>query len=412
MRDPLAPPRPKNPLERTRAPVPLPAARSRAALGLAAAAQEGRFRLQVCAECGSVQYPPRDVCGACLGDRLPWRDVDPRGTLLALTATQITGERYFRERTPWRTGLVLLDCGPRVVAHLHRACAVGARVRLDLRLDQAGCGAAIALPEDAMSDAANDPELSHLSCDPRFRRVLVSDGRAATGPALARAFLEAGAARVFVGVAAGWKPLAGDPYAALDGVEIVPLDLTDAASVAELAGRMGDKVDILVNNAGHVRAGALLAGPDPVMARETFELNCLGAMRLAAAFGPVMSARAAETERRATAFVTLISAWALAPPPGFAAYAASQSALRALSNSLRHEMRPSGLRVVDVLSGPLDDTWHQTLPPPKVAPAALARALVAGLREGREEIVVGDVAREIHAKWSDDPRILRQESQP
>ena len=262
-----------------------------------------------------------------------------------------------------------------------------------------------------MSDAADDPELSHLSADPRFRRVLVADGRAATGPALARAFLEAGAARVFVGIAESWKPLAGDPYAALDGAEIVPLDLTDAASVAELTGRIGDKVDILVNNAGHVRAGAVLAGPDPVMARETFELNCLGAMRLAAAFGPVMSARAAESERRAAAFVTLISAWALAPPPRFAAYAASQAALRALSNSLRHEMRPSGLRVVDVLSGPVDDTWHQTLPPPKVAPAALARAVVAGLREGREEIVVGDVAREIHAKWADDPRILRQESQ-
>ena len=46
--------------------VPLPAARSRAALGLAVGAAEGRFMLQVCGDCGAVQYPPRDVCGtAC-----------------------------------------------------------------------------------------------------------------------------------------------------------------------------------------------------------------------------------------------------------------------------------------------------------------------------------------------------------
>ncbi len=410
MRDPASPPSPKNPLLRTRAPVPLADARSRAALGLAAAAQEGVFRLQVCAECGGVQYPPRDVCGTCLSDRLAWREVDPRGTLVAQTTIRVTGDRYYRERMPCKTGIVALDCGPRILAHLHAGCAIEGRVRLDLRLDGAGRGAVVALPEIAMQDALDDPQLSQFSADPRHARVLIADGRTVSAPALARALIEAGAAHVFVGVAERWKPLQGDPYAGLDVVETVALDLTDTASVAELAGRIGHKVDILVNNAGHVRPGGIMTGPDPVLARETFDINCLGAMRLAAAFGPIMSARAAEEERRAVAFVTIVSAWALAPPAGFGAYAASQAALRALSAALRQEMRPSGLRVVDVLTGPIEDTWHQTVPPPKVGPAALARALVAGLREGREEIVVGDVAREIHARWAEDPRILRQES--
>ena len=46
----------------------------------------------------------------------------------------------------------------------------------------------------------------------------------------------------------------------------------------------------------------------------------------------------------------------------------------------------------------------------KVAPAAIAAAVVAALREGREEVVVGEIAKEIHAKWAEDPRLLRQES--
>ena len=58
MTQPLAPPKRKDPLKKTRAPLLPPGARSRTAQGLAAAAAEGRFALQVCGECGTVVYPP------------------------------------------------------------------------------------------------------------------------------------------------------------------------------------------------------------------------------------------------------------------------------------------------------------------------------------------------------------------
>ncbi|MBV9075863.1 MAG: OB-fold domain-containing protein, partial [Methylobacteriaceae bacterium] len=252
----------KNPLARTRQPVPLPAARSRAALGLAVGAAEGSFTLQVCAECEAVQYPPRDVCEACLSGRLRWRPVPNGGRVLAATTARVSGERYFRERTPWRTGLVRLDCGPRVVAHLHEGCAVDGRVRLELKLDQAGRGAVVARPEEGAHER-DDRQLREMTADPRGRRALIVDGRASTAPALARALAEAGCPRVFVGLAECWKPLA--TRGALDtvpGLDIVPLDVTDASSVQELAGQMGGKVEILVNNAAHVRPGGILGSGD------------------------------------------------------------------------------------------------------------------------------------------------------
>jgi NAD(P)-dependent dehydrogenase (short-subunit alcohol dehydrogenase family)/uncharacterized OB-fold protein len=405
---PLAPPRRRNPLLPARAPAPLPAARSRAALGLAVGAAEGRFLLQVCADCGAVQYPPRAVCGNCLSGALKWRDVERGGVVAASTLGRVSSELFFRERQPWRTALVRLDRGPVVVAHLHRDCATGDRVAVDIKLDRAGRGAMFAMPERPTPHQEDDPELRAFTADPKFRNALVVCGRASTAAPLAEALAAAGASRVFVGVAETWKPFAAPDRR--DGVETVPLDPTDPRSVSDLARRIGDKVDILVNNADYFRPGGLVGGGDATVGRAAFESNCLGMMRLADAFGPILRARAAETGRAAAAFVNIISVWSLSGAPEHAAYSATQAALRSLSHALRAEMRPSGLKVVDVLTGPIDDEWRQTIRPPKVAPAAIAAAVVAALREGREEVVVGDVAREIHAKWAEDPRLLRQET--
>src|SRR5205085_9604151 len=132
-------PKRKNPILRTRLPTVPPAARSRIALGLTAAAARGVFALQVCRNCGAVQYPPREACHVCLGERLDWRPQDGSGELLAETIVHHSQELYFRERAPWRLGLVRLDCGPSVVAHLHGACpAAPARVRVTSALDRAG----------------------------------------------------------------------------------------------------------------------------------------------------------------------------------------------------------------------------------------------------------------------------------
>ena len=85
MSEPLLRPRRKDPLKKTRLPLSPQAVRSRTAHGLTAAAAEGRFALQVCADCGTAVYPPRDACPTCLSPRLPFTIVTNGGTLLAET---------------------------------------------------------------------------------------------------------------------------------------------------------------------------------------------------------------------------------------------------------------------------------------------------------------------------------------
>ena len=410
MTKPVAPPPKKNPQKRTRVPTLPSGLRSRAALGLAAAAAEGRFMLQACEACGSLQYPPRDACASCLSVDLKWRDVEPGGDLIAETTVRTSTNTYFRERTPWRIGTVKLDAGPSVMAHVHGDVARGQRVHIVNRLDKSGQGVFFALPERGSAHMEDDPQLRELTAGPKFRRVLITDGRNENSVALAKAFADAGASVVFVGEPEGWRPY---PHRAalaeIANVEIVPLDVTDTSSVAELAGEIGGKTDILVNNARFVRPGGIMERGDTVFARDEFETNVLGMIRLAQGFGPAMRARGADGVNSAAAWVNILSVYAYSNMPAYGVFSASSAAALSLSQSLRAEMAPGGVRVMNVYTGPTEDEWHQPLPPPKVTPSALARALVAGLQDGLEEVHVGDVAKDFIERWRQNPKILERE---
>jgi NAD(P)-dependent dehydrogenase (short-subunit alcohol dehydrogenase family)/uncharacterized OB-fold protein len=389
--------------------VPLPGRRSRAAEGLTRAAAEGRFMLQACAECDTVTYPPRDACPRCLSANLAFRDVPDGGTLVSATTLRVPIGLWFRERAPWRTGLVRLDAGPTMVAHLHGDCAEGGRVRMRLMLDRAGQAAAFALPETDTPNMADDPQLREFTASPKFRRVLVTDGRSATGAAVARALSDAGAATVFVGVRDRWQPFPGEEaLAGLRGVELVSLDPSDERSVARLAADIGGKTDILVNTAEHVRPGGLTSGRLTDL-RDALESDALGLARLAAAFGPAMRGRGADGTNNAVAWVNCLSVFALVNWPAYGAWSAAQAAALSVAECLRAELRPGGVRVVNVFSGPLDTAWFQAVPPPKVAPSALAAAVVDALERGLEDVFAGDVARDIRDRLADNPKAVERE---
>ncbi|MBK0328939.1 SDR family NAD(P)-dependent oxidoreductase [Rhodobacteraceae bacterium F11138] len=409
MTEPLQPPAKKNPQLRSPLAFLPPVPRSRAALGLTARAAEGRFALQQCAECGAVQYPPRDACCKCLSTDLPWTDQPPHGELIAETTVRISPDLYFRNQSPWRMGTVRLASGVSVLCHLHGDVRKGP-VRLALLLDRAGQGTIMALPEQEVPNMADDPQLRELGTSPKHRRVLITDARAANAPALVRALLDAGAAMVFVGESEGWRRWPG--RAALDAmerVEIVPLDVTDSASVREAAGTLGGKTDILINNAVFLRPGGALDRSDTVFAQQELEVNYLGLMRLAQAFGPAMRARGGDGINSAAAWVNILSANALAADPTHAGYSAASAAALSLTQSLRADLRGGGVRVMTVLTGPTDDEWYAEAPPPKLAPRAVARAIVDGLERGLEEVACGDIARDLVERWRQDAKVLERE---
>ncbi|WP_024539209.1 SDR family NAD(P)-dependent oxidoreductase [Comamonas badia] len=411
MTEPLQRPPRKNPMLRTPQMNLPPSHRGRVALGITAGAAEGRFVLQVCSECGTTQYPPREACYQCLSPALHWKTQDGQGELLAETTLDHSNDLYFRERLPWRLGMVRLDAGPSVMVHLHgEVGAAPARVRITARLDRSGQAVLIALPEKGSPHMQDDPMLREMASDPKLRKVLVTDGKSPVGQAMVRTLIGAGADHVWVGEAEPWKQPPGfAELARLPQITVVPLDVRDERSVQETASLIGAKVDIVINTAEMHRGGGIGNRRGVDVVREEMDVNYLGLLRLAQAFGPVLRSRAADGNLHACAWVNLLSIFALANHPPDGTFSASKAAALSLAQCLRAEMRGAGIRVVNIFPGPIDDEWNQNLPPPKLAPKAVASAIVKALQSGVEDVYPGDIAQDWLARWRDNPKVLERE---
>lgn len=385
-----------------------PGLRSRAALVVTAAAARGRLELQACADCGAVQYPPREACRACLSGALHPRPQDGAGELIAETTLHHSNDEYFRERLPWRLGLVRLDAGPTAMVHVHGGCGPApSRVRVGARLDKSGQGVLVAFPPQEDPNMVDDRQLREMTCDPRGRKVLVTDGQTAVGQALVHALVDAGADTVWVGHSQSSSLGLGlDSIAAVPRVVLVPLDVTDSTSVRALAAELGSRVDILINDADASGPG-IAPGSDVENARGEMDVNYFGLLRLVQEFGPALRARGAGRSG-AAAWVNLLSVYALSNFPPHCTYSASKAAALSLSQCLRAEMQPAGIRVINVFPGPLDEDSKRSLPPP-LTPLALARAVADALCDGIEDVYPGEVAQEWLARWRENPKVLERE---
>jgi uncharacterized OB-fold protein len=129
-------------------------ARSAAGAQLDGLPADGRLRLQVCAECGCVQYPPRERCGECLGAELPVQVVDGSAELLAATALHHSLDAWFAARLPWTVASLRLAAGPVVFAHCPADLAEpGRRLRVANARGPDGHGCLVALAPTADDEA-------------------------------------------------------------------------------------------------------------------------------------------------------------------------------------------------------------------------------------------------------------------
>src|SRR6266496_4220230 len=165
--------------------------------------------------------------------------------------------------------------------------------------------------------------------------ALVTGASSGIGKAASLALVEAG----FEVVGTSRK---ASGVAQRDGVTFLDLDVTSDASVSTLVRgvieRFG-RIDVLVNNTG---TGAAGAAEESSVAQDqrVFDINFFGLVRMTKAALPYM--RAAGTGR----IINISSVLGLVPAPYMASYAATKHAIEGYSESVDHEVREYGVRVL------------------------------------------------------------------
>ena len=139
---------------------------------------------------------------------------------------------------------------------------------------------------------------------------------------------------------------------AADGFTAVQLDVNDGAALEVLSERINQQhggLDVLINNAGYGAMGPLLDGGVPAMQRQ-FETNVFAIVGVTRALFPVL--------RRAKGLVVNIgSVSGVLVTPFAGAYCASKAAVHALSDALRMELAPFGVRVMEVQPGAIASSF-------------------------------------------------------
>jgi len=156
------------------------------------------------------------------------------------------------------------------------------------------------------------------------------------------------AARGFEVVATMREPAAGadlpDRAAAVGGrLRVAALDVDRPATIA-----IPDGIRVLVNNAGIECANLPVEAQPAEDWRRVFETNVFGLAEVTRRAVPALRAAGGGVVCNVT------SSSLLAPVPFYAVYRASKAAVAALGESLRAELAPLGIRVLEVLPGPID----------------------------------------------------------
>jgi short-subunit dehydrogenase len=165
--------------------------------------------------------------------------------------------------------------------------------------------------------------------------ALVTGASSGIGRAAALALVDAG----FAVVGTSRNAANASP---LSGVTLLDLDLASDESVRSLVEEVIERfgrIDVLVNNAG---VGAVGAGEESsiTQAKEVFDINVFGLMRMTNAVLPHMRAQGSGR------VVNVSSVLGLIPAPFMAVYAAAKHAVEGYSESVDHELREHGVRML------------------------------------------------------------------
>lgn len=241
-----------------------------------------------------------------------------------------------------------------------------------------------------------------------MKQVLISGASSGIGLSLVEAFLECGYF-VFAG-ARNAEPLQKLLLRFPQSLEILKLDVTSAADIesafAKVSVRSFSESFVLINNAGVAVGGPLESLPVDEW-RKAFEVNVFGLVGLTKRFLPLIR----KTRGR---IINIGSISGRIANPYLGPYCGSKFAVRAITDSLRREMRSLGVKVVLIEPGPVKTAiWEKSIHHSQDLKAHISAEEILVYGEAIENLTaaVEEVARQaVPVSWVVDKVVHAAES--
>jgi uncharacterized oxidoreductase len=221
--------------------------------------------------------------------------------------------------------------------------------------------------------------MSSLLVDPRT--ILLTGGTSGIGAALCSLLLAQGHRVIAVSRRASRME-------ACSALTPVDCDLSDPRAVrtamATIVSR-NPEIGIVINNAAVQHARPLTdPGFDPADAIDEANVNLVAPVLIAhAALATLLATD------RPTAIVNVSSGLAFHPKRDTGLYCASKAGLHSLSQSLRYQLEGTNVRVIEAILPLVDTPMTAGRGSGKIGADAAARAIIAGMARGRDEIYIG-----------------------
>jgi short-subunit dehydrogenase len=225
--------------------------------------------------------------------------------------------------------------------------------------------------------------------------VLITGASGAIAQALISALTARGAAKIY----AAARDISG--IAASAHLVPIKMDVTSDDDVKKAAAVATD-VTLLINNAGVNHNTSLMTAPDLAIAREEIEANYFAPLRVTRAFAPALIANRG-------AVLNMLTILSRVNLPFMGSYCASKAAALSMTQGLRGELMPQGVRVAAALPGAVDTRMTAGLPIPKMTTADAAAEILDGFEAGEEEIYVGEMAKGLAQGLAHDPKAVERQ---
>ncbi len=221
------------------------------------------------------------------------------------------------------------------------------------------------------------------------RIILITGGTSGIGLELARELVKRGNTVIVTGRDQGRLDAAQQ---ALPGLHVFRSDVSDPEAITALRDQVlarFPELDVLVNNAGIMRNLNLNQDRDLVDVTREIEVNLCGPVRMVQSFLPHLKTR------KDAVIVNVSSGLAFIPLPISPIYCATKAAIHSFSQSLRAQLRGTGVTVVELAPSAVETPlfrgeFQEEMKGEKPMDVkVLARKAIAGIEDGKLEIRPG-----------------------